>query len=502
MGRPLSLRPLTDHDDPGADGRPRRLVHHAPLKRWSPISREERRRTRAFVRRLTEFPYLTLGLVVFLCWGFVVQLILGWPFTLFLPPSSAGDALLTEALGSQLGWLDAGAVRAGEGWRLVSATLLHGSLLHVVGNCAVLYFLGRIVENVYGRSAFLVAYVGAGVAGTGLSVVVSGNNSLGASGAILGMLGASVALGLRHKEQIPKPLRDYFGTDMWVFVLLVGAMSLLPFVDWAGHLGGFLWGLGVGLVWPPEMLTGRPSPRARAAGSALAGVALGALVFTSIVVGQRIADLGERMPSEDLRSFVAAWERDDSEALVRIARGMSDRYVDSPQMQYELGRVFLTAGEFDLSVEAFGRFEHKAKDRMPDERWQNDVAWAMFLASPDDAESVDEGLRRVRLALAEDRKEPAFRNTLAYGLLLDGDYAAAEALSRELMDAKDADEEAQEDAWIHIPALAALGRGDEAVAEYERFAAVFPEEPGLSLLGIAVIKERAEGELRIQGLIE
>jgi membrane associated rhomboid family serine protease len=493
---------LTDHDELGPDGRPRRLVHHAPLKRWSPISREERRRTRAFVRRLTEFPYLTLGLVVFLSWGYVVQLILGWPFTVFLPPSAPGDALLTEALGAQLGWLDAEAVRSGEGWRLVSATLLHGSLLHVVGNCAVLYLLGRIVENVYGRAAFLVAYVGAGVAGTGLSVIVSGNNSLGASGAILGMLGASLALGIRYKHQIPKPLRDYFGTDLWVFVLLVAAMSLLPFVDWAGHLGGFLWGLGVGLVWPPEMLAGRPSPRGQAIGSALAGVALGGLVFTSMVVGQRIADLGEQLPADDLRAFAAAWERDDSDSLVRIAQRMSERYLDSPQMQYELGRVFLVAGEYSLAVEAFGRFERKAADRMPDERWQNDVAWAMFLAAPDDPETVADGLSRVRKALAEQSDSPPMRNTFAYGLLLDGDAARAEAISRELMGDKATDEERQVDAWIHIPALLALGEGDQALEEYHRFAAIFPAEPDLTLMDIAVLKERAEKELRIQGLLD
>jgi len=493
---------LTDHDENGPERQPRRLVHHAPLKRWSPISREERRRTRAFVRRLTEFPYLTLALVAFLCWGFVVQLILGWPLTVFLPPTDVGDALLTEALGSQLGWLDPVAVRQGEGWRLVSATLLHGSIFHVVGNCAVLYFLGRIVENIYGRTAFLVAYVGAGVAGTGLSVIVSGNNSLGASGAILGMLGASLALGIRHREQIPKPLRSYFGTDLWVFVLLVAALSLLPFVDWAGHLGGFLWGLGVGLVWPPELLTGRPSPRWRAVGGALAGASLGALLFTSIVVGQRIAELGERLPSDDLHAFVAAWERDDSEAAVRIARRMSERYLDSPQMQLELGRVFLTVAEFELAVDAFRRFERAAAERIGDDRWQNDMAWAMFLASPDDPQAVDEGLRRVRMALAEDPREPAYRNTLAYGLLLDGQYAEAEALSRELMEERGSDEAAQVDAWILIPALAALGRTDEAVAEYTTFEVLFPEEPPIEMMGIEVIKDRVELQLREQGLID
>jgi hypothetical protein len=94
------------------------------------------------------------------------------------------------------------------------------------------------------------------------------------------------------------------------------------------------------------------------------------------------------------------------------------------------------------------------------------------------------------------------RNTFAYGLLLDGDAARAEAISRELMGDKATDEERQVDAWIHIPALLALGEGDQALEEYHRFAAIFPAEPDLTLMDIAVLKERAEKELRIQGLLD
>jgi membrane associated rhomboid family serine protease len=491
---------LSDSPHRDEHERPRRLVHHAPLKRWSPISREERKATRAFVRRLTEFPFLTLGMVVFLGWAFAVQLVVGWPFTLLLAPDGAGDALLAEVIGNRLGWLDQAAVFGGEGWRLVSATMLHGSLLHIAGNCAVLYLLGRIIENVYGRSAFLVTYVGAGVAGTGLSVIVSGNNSLGASGAILGMLGASLALGIRYKRQIPKPLRDYFGTDMWVFVILVAAMSLLPFVDWAGHLGGFLWGLGVGLVWPPELFAGRPGPKGRAIGSVLAGAAAGAMVFTVLVVGQRVVGLEGAAPQEDLRAFVAAWERQDEAALVRIAQRMSDDYEDAPGMQFELARVFLLAGEYQLAVDTFVSVEDVVAERAIDDTWQNDVAWAMFLAAPDDPDQVDDGLRRSRLALAADPDNPGLRNTLAYGLLLDGQFEEAERLSAELMLARP-EEERQVDVYIHVQALAGVGRGDDAVTEYRKYAGLFPAEPGLLLADIAVIKAQAEADLVERGLL-
>ncbi|MCP4870804.1 MAG: rhomboid family intramembrane serine protease [Proteobacteria bacterium] len=483
------------------DDRPKRLVHHTPLKRWSPITREERKETRAFVDRLVAFPHLTVGTSVFLAWGYLVQLVLGWPISFLLPPSAGGSYLATEILGERLGWLDADLVMAGEGWRLLSCTMLHGSLLHVAGNALVLYFLGRIVENLYGRAAFLVTYVGAGAAGAALSISTGIEHSIGASGAILGMLGVTFVLGLKHKDAIPKPLRDYFRTDMWVFVFLVGLLSLLPFVDWAGHLGGFLFGVLIGAVWPPRAIVGRPNPQAAQIQMAAAGAALGVFLFAAAVVGSRIPTVQDYLPNEDLHAMYAAIDRDDPEAVKRIADRLEDKFEGKPELQHALGQVFSSVGDYDRSLACYRAFENLAGDAIANDTWENDVAWVLFVGWPDDRTKVREGMRRVRKALREEPDDPAMLNTLSYGQVLSGKAKEGEELSAELMGNKILAQDRQVDVYIHILTLLALDRGDEALEEWNEYAPDFPAGEVIRYGDIARIKDRAEAELRAAELL-
>lgn len=469
------------------------------------MSRDERRRTRDFIDQLTEFPYITVATCAFLCWVYIVQLVVGWPFTFLLPPGGAGsgfEGLMGGVLGDRLGWLDPSAVWAGEGWRLLSATMLHGSLLHVAGNVAVLYFLGRVVENVYGRSAYVVAYVGAGVCGTLLSATVSQGNSIGASGAVLGMLGVMVVIGLKHRHSIPEPLRDYFRTDMWVFVVLVAALSAMPMVDWAGHLGGFMFGLVVGFVWPPARLPGPTTDRGRLVSQSLVGFALGSYIFCAGVVGSRVMDIERFLPHDDLHALEAAWDRGDEEAVRRVAIRLEARFGEESDLVAYLGTVFTSVGEYDRALAAWRRFEEIGAPGAIDETWQNDLAWTLLMGWPDEPDKVAEGLRRVRVALQGDPTSDAMLNTKAWGLVLAGDFEEGERLSRELMEGKTLKGSRQSDVYIHVLALVGLGRDDEAVAEYEDYASGFPSEAPLGMSDIAIIKGRAATALQDLGLIE
>ena len=76
---------------------------------------------------------------------------------------------------------------AGEYWRLMSATLLHGSLDHLVGNAIALFILGMVCEHAFGRGQFVVLYVASGLAGSLVSLMTSPGPSVGASGAISGV---------------------------------------------------------------------------------------------------------------------------------------------------------------------------------------------------------------------------------------------------------------------------------------------------------------------------
>jgi len=484
-----------------------RLVHHERLRRWSPLSPEEGRAANQFVDRVVAFPYLTAGVVALLVWFYLVQLAFGWPLIFLLPiDMSLPNQLVMEALGNRMGWLDGSAVLRGEWWRLVSATFLHGSVLHLAGNAFILFFLGRIVENVHGRSAWIAAYVGGGIGGGALSMWLNGVNSLGASGAILGLLGVIAAFGIRYGDRIPKAFRDSFRLDIWFFVFAVALMSLMPAVDWAGHLGGFLAGVLVGVLWPAALLDERAERPLKWVAHGASGVLAAAFVVSLAIVGVRIWQTSLWMPAREIRAVVSAVEAGELDRASATARRLTNQLPDSDGMRYLKVLVLLQAGESDeafeeletlagddpnilpLKVQAafevdrpdvavdalrqLERLDPRSFNRVAD--GDNALAWALFLAEPENASAVDEGLRRVRRALKGSRNNRAYRNTLAYGLVLNNQPERALKVANELLVGRTPAEQEQ-DIFIKVMALADLGRVNEAEPLYLEFAALFPD---------------------------
>ena len=133
---------------------------------------------------------------------------------------------------------------SGEWWRLVTAGFLHGGLLHILMNSWVLFDLGPQVEEIYGTSRMLVIYFVSTVVGFCLSAVWSpAIPSVGASAALMGLIGAMIALGVRHKNPIGSAIR---GTYMrWaIYIILFGLLPGLR-VDNAAHIGGLAAGFGI-----------------------------------------------------------------------------------------------------------------------------------------------------------------------------------------------------------------------------------------------------------------
>ncbi len=497
---------MTETDPPQTQSNRPRLVYHSPLRRWSPLTREEGREAQRFVDTILQFPYLTAGTVALLIWFYIVQLMFGWPL-IFGLPSDMGlqTELVMEAIGARMGWLNGDAVRSGDWWRLISATLLHGSVLHVAGNGFVLYFLGRIVENVHGRAAYVTAYVGSGVAGGLLSMWASGVNSLGASGAILGLLGVIAAFGLRYNKGIPKALRDYFRLDIWFFVGFVALLSLLPAIDWAGHLGGFLFGFVLGLAWPAVALETR-RPRGQALRVVAATACAGLFLAGLSVVGVRIWQTSRWMPASEIRAMTEAVEDGDFDKADRLARQLSSQIPEADSLRYLQVSVLFAAERYDealqlldtiaddrpslLPLKIGAAFEADRPDLAVDalrvqERTDprefgqagngdNSLAWALFLAQPTEPEAVKEGMRRVRRALKRDQDNRAYRNTLAYGLVLNGEPRRALKVADELMVGRSRAEQSS-DVFIRVMALVDLDRLPEAEAQYRDFVTEFPD---------------------------
>jgi membrane associated rhomboid family serine protease len=143
-------------------------------------------------------------------------------------------------------------VASGEWWRLVSGAFLHASPLHLLMNMFLLYLLSRELEPAIGHVRFLLVYVVSLLGGAlGVMLVSPDAATLGASGAIFGLMGALVVLQLRAKQN---PWNS--GLGLLIVINLV-ITFLNPEISVGGHIGGLVAGAVAGLLvtplrWPQE----------------------------------------------------------------------------------------------------------------------------------------------------------------------------------------------------------------------------------------------------------
>ena len=133
-----------------------------------------------------------------------------------------------------------------EWWRLITATFLHAGIMHLAFNGMSLYFWGPTIEILFGKWKFLCLYMMAGFLGSAASFAFSASVSVGASGAIFGLLGGILYLRTQHKEAFKR----FFGVQVF---LIIGLNLYNGFVnsgiDNFGHIGGLIGGfLAAGAV--------------------------------------------------------------------------------------------------------------------------------------------------------------------------------------------------------------------------------------------------------------
>jgi membrane associated rhomboid family serine protease len=127
-------------------------------------------------------------------------------------------------------------VGEGEWWRLVTATFLHGSLIHLGMNMLVLWLIGPPVEEYFGRARYLLLYLVSGLAGsTGALILSSGRPTVGASGAIFGLMGAALILEWRR-------IFVFGGQALGLVVINLALTFAIPGISIGGHIGGLIGG--------------------------------------------------------------------------------------------------------------------------------------------------------------------------------------------------------------------------------------------------------------------
>lgn len=130
-----------------------------------------------------------------------------------------------------------GGLAEGEWYRLITAAFLHGNLLHLAFNMVVLWFVGAPVEQALGRGRFLALYLVSGLAGSAGALIFSPPFAVtvGASGAIFGILGAALVLEWQRSYVLG-------GQALGLIVVNLIITFAVPNISRGGHIGGLIGG--------------------------------------------------------------------------------------------------------------------------------------------------------------------------------------------------------------------------------------------------------------------
>jgi rhomboid protease GluP len=143
----------------------------------------------------------------------------------------------------------------GEYYRLVSAIFVHANLIHLLLNGYGLHILGPALEKFYGWQKFLIIFVFSGLGGTAATLFFGNVPSVGASGAIFGIIGGTGVLGLKYRKLLPKEIASRMTRGAVIlFVANVAIGMMVPNIDMAAHLGGAAAGVAITFVVPSDII--------------------------------------------------------------------------------------------------------------------------------------------------------------------------------------------------------------------------------------------------------
>jgi membrane associated rhomboid family serine protease len=188
-------------------------------------------------------------------------------------PGISTDTLCTNLTNGDGSWHPG--VADGAYWQLISSAFLHEQVWHIGFNMLALWVLGPQLELAIGRARFIALYLLSALAGSTFVLWAAPENSstLGASGAVFGLMGALLVLAFKVGGNYQQIL-------MWIGINAVLTFTISG-ISWQGHLGGFLGGLAIAgvLVYAPR----RRRAQVQVAGLSVLGLAVVAAVVVRVM---------------------------------------------------------------------------------------------------------------------------------------------------------------------------------------------------------------------------
>jgi len=193
-----------------------------------------------------KFPFVTYTLIGINVLVFVYQLTLGDRLDAFVLEYAVVPALIAQGAGLV---------------GLITSMFLHGGFAHIIGNMLFLNIFGDNLEDKLGHFKYILYYLGAGIAGSVLQIIVDPSSAIpmiGASGAIAGVMGGYLVLFPHEKidvlwswgfmfERTTVPAKMML--VYWIFFQFISGMGSLGIqgggVAFFAHIGGFAFGWGV-----------------------------------------------------------------------------------------------------------------------------------------------------------------------------------------------------------------------------------------------------------------
>lgn len=142
-------------------------------------------------------------------------------------------------------------VRAGEYYRLLTSTFLHGNFFHLAFNVYAIYIIGKQLESFLGKFKFLIIYLFSALTGSLMSLIFLNNGaSVGASGAVFGLMGALVYFGYHYRVYLGNVVRNQI-IPLIIGNLILGFLvsGIDNFAHIGGLIGGFLITIALGLKY-------------------------------------------------------------------------------------------------------------------------------------------------------------------------------------------------------------------------------------------------------------
>ncbi|MFB7494987.1 rhomboid family intramembrane serine protease [Streptomyces sp. NPDC056161] len=183
----------------------------------------------------------------------ITKVLIGLNLALFLVQQAVGDSftnrleLIGQAYVPVLGSVEG--IAEGQYYRLLTAMFLHASVVHILFNMLSLWWIGGPLEAALGRARYVALYFVSGLAGSALSYLLAAPNqpSLGASGAIFGLFGATAVL-LRRLNYDMRPVIALLVINL-IFTFSPGFN-----IAWQAHIGGLVAGVitGYAMVHAPR----------------------------------------------------------------------------------------------------------------------------------------------------------------------------------------------------------------------------------------------------------